>query len=145
MRKASSKSDKEMTSLDLARDDIGPRIAAHLRTLYPKHAAKRLASDFCVEEVTARGWLAGSRPSNRHMDRMIARWGNSFLDFVYAPITGAPDLETRLDRVFADIAALQAEIRRMRHAEAHRRVAGALAPVARREEQRSGGIPRGEG
>ncbi|OWJ67431.1 hypothetical protein [Inquilinus limosus] len=120
---ASSKSDKEMTSLDLAHDEIGPRLAAHLRSLYPKHAAKRLATDFGVEEVTARGWLAGKRPSNRHMDRMFARWGRAFFDFLYAPIAGATDIDSRLDRVAADVAALQAELRRARDAEAARRVA----------------------
>jgi hypothetical protein len=134
-----------MVALDAAQDTIGPRIASHLRTLYPKNAAKLIAADFDVEEVTARGWLAGKQPSNRHMTRMIARWGKSFLDFVYAPLTGALDIDTRLDRVVADIAALQAELRRMRHAEADRRVAGTLAHVARRGEQRARGVPHGEG
>jgi hypothetical protein len=145
MPKASSKDDRKMIAVDAIHDDVGSRVASHLRKLYPSNAAKRIASDFDVEEVTARGWLAGRQPANRHMTRMIARWGASFLEFIYAPITGATDIDTRLDRVVSDIAALQADLRRMRHAEAGRRVVGALAHVARREELGAGRIPHGKG
>lgn len=141
----SPKAGKEMTWADVCPEQVGGRVADHLRAIYPRHAEKLIAEDFKVHEATAKGWLSGNMPANKHLTKMIARWGKNFLDFVYAPVIGDPDIDIRLDRVVADIAALQAELRRMRHAEGHRRAAGAVAPVARGDEHSSSGLPRGEG
>jgi hypothetical protein len=131
-----------MTALDCAHQDVGARLATHLRVTYQSHAAKRIAADFDVEEVTARGWLKGRMPVSRHLTRMVARWGKPFLDFLYAPVLGDPDLDIRLDRAIAEMTVLQAEFRRQRDAETARRVARVVPPVAAGAEQRAGGASR---
>lgn len=145
MRNDTSQSDKTMTALDHTHDDVGARLAAHLRVTYQAHAAKRIAADFDVEQVTARGWLKGRMPVSRHMTRMVARWGKPFLDFLYAPVLGAPDLDIRLERAITEMTAVHAEFRRLRDAENARRVARGLPPVAARKEQQPGGISRSPG
>lgn len=100
--------------------EVGARVSSHLRVLYPRDAAKSIARDFGVGVDTAKGWLSGRPPANRHMTRMVARWGKTFLDYVYAPHIGASGIEQRVERVLADMAALQADLRRLRNATSRR-------------------------
>jgi hypothetical protein len=103
-----------MTWADVCPEQVGARVADHLRVIYQRNAEKTIACEFGVHEATAKGWLAGSMPANKHLTKMISRWGKTFLDFIYSPVIGVSDIDTRLERALAEITAIQAETRRIR-------------------------------
>lgn len=89
---------------------VGECVAAWLRQWRPSDTAKHAAVAFDVAVVTAKGWLAGRRPSNEHLDRMIARFGRPFVAFVYQPI--CPDLaEDALAAEFAELSGRLADLK----------------------------------
>jgi hypothetical protein len=94
---------KMLASANAISYGVGGRVAAWLRQAYPADAAKLIARDFGSDERTAKGWLSGNRPLNRHWDAMVARWGKAFLMFCYQPHFDWAEQE-RLD---AELAALQ--------------------------------------
>lgn len=81
---------------------VGERVAAFLRQWRPQDTAKHAANTFDAAVVTAKGWVAGKRPSNEHMERMIQTFGRPFVAFVYQPI--CPDLAE--DALAAEVAEL---------------------------------------
>jgi len=118
-----------MAWADVCHEQVGIRVADHLRVIYPRNAEKLIARDFKVHEATAKGWLAGNVPANKHMTRMVQHWGKTFLDFIYAPVIGAANIDTRLESLISEIAAIRADNRRTTIAPALR-MDGAIPHVA---------------
>lgn len=106
------KSDQKLTTLDLT-DEMGRRVATWLRAAYPRNGAKGIARDTGASPHTARKWLAGVLPENKHMAMMASRWGARFLAYVYEPAIGTDtllaartqlqDLRAQLDQLEADL------------------------------------------
>lgn len=104
---------RKMLNAEAISYGVGQRASAWLRQAYPGDSrAKRIARDFECDERTAKSWLAGERPANRHWDQMVARWGRAFLAFVYQPYFDWAEQE-RLD---AELAALQSVAARLEEA-----------------------------
>lgn len=105
-----SKDDQQMHSVTV--DDTGQRIAGILRGEYPRNREKLIARDFDVSPRTARGWLSGRLPQNKHLLMMAARWKEKFLAVVFGPLVGdewAEELELR-----AELRELDARLARLR-------------------------------
>lgn len=62
---------------------VGPRCATWLKEVYPLNRGKLIARDFGVSESTAWRWLAGEAPTVRALEEMAARWGRTFLEYVF--------------------------------------------------------------
>lgn len=78
-----------------------------------RYPAKELARRFDCSLSTAEGWRQGrTLPQARHMVHMVAQWGPTFLDFVYAPVLEDADLDRRLEACEQMLAAVRKEIRR---------------------------------
>ncbi|MGE0716896.1 MAG: hypothetical protein AB7P02_15750 [Alphaproteobacteria bacterium] len=69
-------------------DAMGQRVAVWLRHRYPREGAKRIARDMAASPHTARRWLEGALPENRHLVEMGRRWGSRFIAFVFEPVIG---------------------------------------------------------
>jgi hypothetical protein len=130
---------------------VGQRTAAWLRQKYPDAKAKRIARDFGVAKITAKGWLKGNRPSNDHWDLMVARWKKEFLAFVYSPTFDWAEnlrLEVEIETIQARLDVVSEKVKARNAADQndprdHRAVArretGEASPVvdkARREDGR---------
>lgn len=75
---------------------VGERIALWLRS----SPAKVVACEFQVAVQTAKGWKRGQLPLMGHFTAMVARWGQDFLDYVFAPaLADVPDVAHRLERM----------------------------------------------
>lgn len=75
---------------------VGERIALW----FSDAPAKVIAREFAVAVQTAKGWKRGQLPLMAHFAAMVARWGEDFLDFVFAPaLADAPSLSQRLERM----------------------------------------------
>lgn len=107
---------------DMLASMVGDRLAAWLRQAYPDAKAKRVAADFDVDERTAKSWLSGALPKNKHMLAMKQRWGWRFVAFIYQPMdfAGQADLRARLDVLDTELA----EVRRLLADRKARRVSG---------------------
>jgi hypothetical protein len=80
--------------------EVARRVSAWLRQAYPGlNAVKLIAADLDVSPDTAKGWLAGQMPANRHMLKLKRRFGGAFVAFVYEPFEWSRDydLRARLD------------------------------------------------
>lgn len=71
-----------------------------VRWLHP-FSTKQLALWFEAEPRTAKAWKAGQWPLVRHLLRMLARWGQPFIDAVFSPVwrESDQDLLLRLERM----------------------------------------------
>lgn len=76
-----------MVMLEASVSEVRQRAAFFVRAQYPQHAEKALQRDLDVSEATAERILSGdvSRPV---LDRMLARWGWRFANFVLEPLCG---------------------------------------------------------
>lgn len=63
---------------------VGPRVALFLRDLYPQDRAKLLARDFKISVSTAQRWLDGKAPTTAQLEEMVEKWGEPFLQLVFA-------------------------------------------------------------
>lgn len=83
------------------------QVAKRVTSWLSGYSKKELALIFDVSERTAKGWLAGNLPQNKHLIAMIERWGMAFVEDVFAP---ALDKEispyNRLERISRDVRAL---------------------------------------
>lgn len=79
--------------------EVAARVAVYLKQAFGPNAAKLIAAEFGVAVDTAKGWLAGHMPANKHMIRLKQRFGGAFVAFVYEPFewSRAYDLRARLD------------------------------------------------
>ena len=92
--------------------EVGSRVAYWARQIYARDAAKLLARDFQCSPHTAKKWLLGEQPSNKHLNMMAQRWGKAFLAFIYEPIVGPwrdYAMDAELDDLKARIAAIEQE------------------------------------
>lgn len=97
----------ELPQMDeIVTEQVGARLAWFLAGAFSGGAKrKRIARAFDVSPETAKGWLNGNRPSGRHFDAMVRRWGPEFLDFIYPSPGGRRsaarlrNIETRLARL----------------------------------------------
>ena len=95
--------------LHLAAHEMGERVAAWLRQVYPDARAKRIGRDFDVSEATAKRWLSGVRPTSDYLNAMTARWGWRFTQMVFqAQPRAAADDDLR-----AELAIMRATIERL--------------------------------
>lgn len=94
--------------------ESGGRLATFLRAVYPDARAKRVARDWCVDERTAEGWLAGRLPGSAMLAAMCRRWGASFADFVLVSSHEWDAAEHRLIELEARAVAAQAELYALR-------------------------------
>ena len=88
----------------------GERMAAWLRPM----TAKALAAEFSVDWRTAERWRAGQLPAFGHFARMVDRWGVAFVSYVFEPSLLADRdvaLNARLERIAAELATVQEDIR----------------------------------
>ena len=88
----------------------GERLAAWLRPM----SAKGLAAEFRVDWRTAERWRAGQLPGFGHFARMVDRWGVAFVSYIFEPSLLADRdlaLDARLERIAAELATVQGEIR----------------------------------
>lgn len=101
-------------------EDVGVRVAAFLRGVYPRNAEKMLCRRFKVAPQTARGWLAGSLPQNRSLIALIDAFGAEFVSFVFEPFgkwAEVYELQSRLDSLRDEIVGLNDAYARV-HAQA---------------------------
>lgn len=84
-----------MTTAEITAE-MGQRVSLWLRRAYPSAGAKRIARDLDASPHTARRWLEGALPENRHLAAMASRWGRRFLAWVYEPAIG-PAADFALD------------------------------------------------
>ena len=92
--------------------EVGSRVAYWMRQVYMRDAAKLMARDFQCSPHTAKKWLLGEQPSNKHLNMMAQRWGKAFLAFIYEPIVGPwrdYAMDAELDDLKARIAAIERE------------------------------------
>ena len=52
-----------------------------------EYSAKQLSKMFDVSIRTSRGWRDGNLPQNKHLIQMAERWGQSFIEQIFSPIT----------------------------------------------------------
>ena len=88
--------------------EFGSRVAQWCRA----YDYKTLARMFQVSPRTADGWRQGSPPSTKHLYRMVALWGDAFLQDVFAPVLqeADDDLDRRLERIERDLQATRRAI-----------------------------------
>lgn len=99
---------------------VGERLALWFATT----PAKVIARDFGVAIQTAKGWKRGQLPQMAHFAAMAARWGEDFLDFVFAPaLADAPDLARRLERMEKRAAQFAAELADLKQQVTHGKMA----------------------
>lgn len=92
---------------------IGERVAAYYRRVYPKNTAKHLANEAGCSIDTAKNWITGSCPANEHLFAMWSRHGDSFFAFVFAPV--APSL-AKMAELAEETNSIQARIRKLHEA-----------------------------
>jgi hypothetical protein len=121
--------------VDALAAEIAARITTWLRQTWPRHTAKQAAAALGVSVETARGWLAGQMPANRHMVALTARFGAAFIAHVYAPFPWARDYDliARLEELSHGLAALRAAL--------DAPLPGARADLALRAVHGRGGAP----
>lgn len=86
---------------------VGKRIAQWVA----REAEKDAARTFGVSLRTVKGWRAGQLPQMRHLMAMATRWGESFLEDVFAPLMSVyPSVDGRLQRLEAEIASIRRQI-----------------------------------
>lgn len=87
-----------MVMLDASVSEVRLRAASFARMQFREHAEKRLQQELDVSEATAERILAGgaSRPV---IDRMMAKWGWAFAQFVLEPLCGAWSPEPFRDKI----------------------------------------------
>lgn len=103
------------SGVDFLMAEVAARIAAYLRQAFPgPSTTKQVALAFDVAVDTAKGWLGGQMPINRHLLAMKARFGAAFVAFIYEPMSwaGAYSLRARLDDLRAGIDELRSELDR---------------------------------
>ena len=94
---------------DALRLEVGARIARWIARESEKEAARA----FGVSPRTVKSWRAGQLPQMRHLMAMASRWGEAFLDDVFAPVLSQDTkLTVRLERLEAEIAAIRREVTR---------------------------------
>lgn len=99
---------------------VGERIALW----FSDAPAKVIAREFEVAVQTAKGWKRGQLPLMAHFAAMVARWGEDFLDFVFAPaLADAPDLAQRLERMEKRAAQFSRELADLKQQVTHEKVA----------------------
>jgi len=77
---------------------------------------KELMADFGCAEQTAKLWRQGKMPENRALVAMVARWGQPFLHYIFAPALAAVDRD-----LVAQLEAVEASVSLMRERIAHER------------------------
>lgn len=88
-------------------DVVGKRIAQWVTQETEKDAARA----FGVSLRTVKSWRAGQLPQMRHLMAMAARWGEAFLEDVFAPLmTDTPTLTDRLSRLELEIASIRRQV-----------------------------------
>ena len=116
MDKDTAKTTEQLHEMNqaLVADEVGDRVAAWLRNLFPVHTAKEAARLFNCPPRTVEGWLQGQMPQNKHMLQMMAAWGKGFVAFVYEPAVGTPmaayQLETELQDLKAKLKCLEGNL-----------------------------------
>ena len=112
--------------------EMGNRVASWMRQAYPRDAAKLAARDFECSPHTAKKWLLGERPANKHLDMMAKRWGKAFVAFIYEPIVGPwrhYAMDQELEDLKSRIAAIEREFAHEPIGAPARAVVGATADI----------------
>jgi hypothetical protein len=88
-------------------DVVGERIAQWITRETEKDAARA----FGVSQRTVKSWRAGQLPQMRHLMAMASRWGEAFLEDVFAPLlSDKTSLGDRLLRLESEIAAIRRQV-----------------------------------
>ena len=90
------------------REYVGARVAAFLKDEFPAPGrVKRVANATNVADDTAKSWLSGQCPQNKHLFWMMWRFGYRFSAHVFRDVDGAfardRDTKNRIDQVFRGI------------------------------------------
>ena len=108
-----SKKDVEMSdAVDQLPRAVGGRVGRFLRTEWPRHTTKLAADTFGVHPTTAKQWVGGAMPANRHFLAMIHRWQSRFVASALEP-TG--DWTKELAATRADLAETRERYQRLIH------------------------------
>lgn len=109
----------DMTDASYQDAVISQRHVNFLReSAYPgPHKRKRISSEWGVSEALARQWLEGKIPSSKYLVRMIAKWGRSYVGFVWEPCgqwAREMLMDDGLDRAAAQLETLQKQLEELR-------------------------------
>lgn len=118
------KSVSNMMDQATAANLIGDRVRAWLLQVYPSRDAKDIARGEDVSIQTARRWLSGCLPENKHMAALAVKFGKAFVAFVYEPACGdmrLARLDAQLEDISARLAQVKQDIDNARSGDLHRR------------------------
>lgn len=146
MRKHMSQKASRLIDQAVIAGQMGDRVKSWLLQAYPTGRAKDIARGEGVALNTAKQWLLGKLPENRHMAAMAQRFGQAFVAFVYEPVCGPMRiavLDSELQDIKQRLGRLQQDIDDATGRRDHRDPDAHAAPVDRQAEHRGGRVVGG--